>query len=205
MSEVIEEVNEVETTAFAKGLKLEKEFCEFLKTNLGWTSARIRSQMSAKNNMRGTQVDVIAERSDDRGRRITKVAWFYIIIAVSLIFVGIVMDDSDLKTIILYLSVSTSFLSLLTIFLSTLFNKEHAWVESKNRKTKTDIRQIQLTISQVNEYKNSGNKEYKFTEVYFVSPSGFIENALKLAEDNNIKCYCKQDGKFIEAKFWDHY
>lgn len=201
MSEIIDDVNEVETTTFAKGLNLEKEFCEFLKTDLGWTDARIRAQMSAANNMRGTQVDVLAERLNEKGQFAKKLAYIYIPIFLFTFILGITINSDALMIMGLLFELAGG----IALILSITLNKEHAWIECKNRKTKTDIRQMQLTISQVDEYKKSGNKKYKFTEIYFVSSSGFVENALKLAEENNVKCYYKKDGNFFQAKFWEHY
>ncbi len=50
MKESIENL-ESDEIIFEKGIGLEKEFCEYLKTNLGWEKARIRSQVKSKFNI----------------------------------------------------------------------------------------------------------------------------------------------------------
>ena len=90
MKETIKE-QELETV-FEKGIGLEKEFCEYLKTDLGWEKARVRSQMASKFNMRGTNVDVIAERLDDRGRKLDIISKLYGIICFLFIIYGIYLS-----------------------------------------------------------------------------------------------------------------
>lgn len=204
MKESIENLESSETI-FEKGIGLEKEFCEYLKTNLGWEKARIRSQMASKFNMRGTNVDVIAERIDARGRRLKLVSDFYFIICFITILIALylIISDSENGVFILLFGFFIFLAGLFSLNLSEKLNKENAWIECKNLKTKVNISQVQKTINEYKHYKESGNKEYKFVECYFVSTNGFIENALKLAIDNRIICYTKENGIFNKIEYWD--
>jgi len=204
MKESIENL-ELSETIFEKGIELEKEFCEYLKTDLGWEKARVRSQMASKFNMRGTNVDIITQRLDDRGRRLKLVSNFYFILSAIAFLLGIYLtiDDDSIGMIIMLVGVFIFLGAIFSLNLSEKLNKENAWVECKNLKTKVNISQVQKTIDEYNHYKESGNNEYKFVECYFVSTNGFIENALKLAIDNHIICYTKENGIFKKIEYWD--
>jgi hypothetical protein len=196
---------ELNENVFEKGIELEKEFCEYLKTDLGWEKARTRSQMASKFNMRGTNVDVIAERLDDRGRRLKLVSNFYFIICFVTILIGIylITNYNENGVFIMLFGFFVFLAGLFSLKLSEKLNKENAWVECKNLKTKANISQVQKTINEYKHYKESGNKEYKFKECYFVSSNGFVENALKLAVENGVKCYTKENEKFKKIDYWD--
>ena len=203
MKETIKE-KELETV-FERGIGLENEFCEYLKTDLSWEKARTRSQMASKFNMRGTNVDVVAERLDDRGRRLKLVSNFYFIICVITILIGLylIISDNENGVFIMLFGFFVFLAGLFSLNLSEKLNKENAWVECKNLKTKVNISQVQKTVDEYKHYNQSGNKEYKFVECYFVSTNGFIENALKLAIDNDIICYTKENEKFKKIDYWD--
>ncbi|WP_269225344.1 hypothetical protein [Flavobacterium eburneipallidum] len=193
-------------TIFEKGIGLEKEFCEYLKSDLGWEKARIRSQMASKFNMRGTNVDVIAERLDNRGERLKKLGNFYMIICILTCLIGLflVINNNSDGMYIIFFGTFVLIIGIISFKLSENLNKENAWVECKNLKTKVNISQVQKTIDEINHYKASENKEYKFVEVYFISSNGFVENALKLAIDNKIICYIKENEKFKKIDYWNH-
>lgn len=203
MKESIENSESIETI-FEKGIGLEKEFCEYLKTDLGWEKARIRSQMASKFNMRGTNVDVIAERIDARGNKLKKLGIVYAIFFILLMIVSFFEEDSELQLFLLCFGLIFEIGGVFAFIYSINLNKENAWVECKNLKTKVNISQVQKTIDEYKHYKESGNKEYKFVECYFVSTNGFVENALKLAVENGIKCYIKENGIFKKIDYWNH-
>jgi hypothetical protein len=202
MKESIENL-ELSETIFEKGIGLEKEFCEYLKTDLGWEKARVRSQMASKFNMRGTNVDVIAERLDDRGRKLKLISKFYFAICILSLLIGLYLINDDSGLTIFLFGVFVFIVGFVSFNLGEKLNKENAWVECKNLKTKVNISQVQKTIDEYKHYKDSGNDEYKFVKCYFVSTNGFIENALKLAIDNDIICYKKENGIFKKIEYWD--
>ena len=124
MKESIENLESSETI-FEKGIGLEKEFCEYLKTNLGWEKARIRSQMASKFNMRGTNVDIITQRLDDRGRRLKLVSNFYFILSAIAFLLGIYLtiDDDSIGMIIMLVGVFIFLGALFSLNLSEKLNK----------------------------------------------------------------------------------
>lgn len=58
-------------------------------------------------------------------------------------------------------------------------------------------------IREFQDYKSSKSEAHRFTHYYFASANGYIENALKMATDNNIICYSKIGGSFKEEKYWN--
>lgn len=203
----MEENIETNETIFEKGIGLEKEFAEYLKSDLGWEKARIRSQMASKFNMRGTNVDVIAERINKiESDRFNLISLGYFLVFIVFFIYGLSITETDFVISLVILVFSIAFFSFGLIFRKTAINKirEHAWVECKNLKTKVNISQVQKTIDELKHYKETENREYKFVEVYFVSSNGFVENALKLAIDNKINCFIKEGNKFKKIDYWNH-
>lgn len=203
MKETIENTE----TSFEKGIGLEKEFCEYLKTDLGWEKARIRSQMASNINMRGINVDIVAERINEKDKRnYIILGSIYLCIGTFVFLLG--LDIVNENEVLGFSCLAGFFLMVLFAVLfyrMALDNiKEHAWVECKNRKTKSDIKQIKEVISCLKEYRATENRKYKFVEIYFVSASGFIDNAIELAERSEIRCFVKKDGTFKEVDKWNH-
>lgn len=61
---------------------------------------------------------------------------------------------------------------------------------------------VKKSIDEFKDYKASGEKEFKYVVHYFVSKNGFIENALKLANDNKLICYEFKNEKFEKVEYW---
>jgi hypothetical protein len=205
MSEDIE--NEVVETVYSKGLNLEKEFSEFMKSDLGWHSFKIRKQMTSKWNKAGTNVDIFAERLNEHGLHLKRTgkAYFmvsWVIMIIGVFIVGLRYDTQGIIVTImglLFLIGSYFFTEI-----GTSKEKEHAWVECKNLKQKATIKQMQIMLAERDAYIESQDKEYKIVETYFVSTNGFVETALKYGIDKNVKCYIRQDNTFKEKGYWDN-
>jgi hypothetical protein len=202
MSEDIE--SEVIETAYSKGLNLEKEFCEFLKTDLKWDKARIRPQLASRHNMRGTNVDILAERLDHRGKTIKTISFVYGLVFAILFFLGWIDQDVERGSILVGFSLFFEVIGIIAYFVGLSLSKQNGWVECKNLKGKVNINQVQKTIDEVRHYRQSSDRDYKITHVYFVSTNGYVENALKLAVENDIKCYVKESQTFKEVDYWNH-
>jgi hypothetical protein len=202
----MEEIIEKTETTFEKGIGLEKEFATFLKTDLGWEKTRTRSQMASVFNARGTNVDIIAERIDKRGKILANLGKLYIVVCALFIIIGIYIatDDSEVGLALIVFGIFLEICGFVALHYSNKLNVENAWVECKNTKVKTTISQVQKTIDEVAHYNATSNKEYKFEQIYFVSANGFIENALKKAIDNKIICYTKDNGIFKKVDYWNH-
>ncbi len=197
--------NEEETT-YDKGKKLENEFCVFMKKELNWTKARVGAHMTGNLNAKGTSIDVLGERLDERGKKFKNVALFVLIFSLLMLVYGFIwlINDWDNNGIgFMIFSLMLMLGGFVFIGQSEKYNKENAWVECKNLKGKVNINQIDKSIRELNDYRNSGNKDYKFEYHYFVSASGYIENALKYAVEKGLICYEKSGDTFKKVGYWD--
>ncbi len=204
-NDVLLNTDEQEITSYEKGHSFEDEFAQFMKRELKWEKVRVGAHMAGKANVKGSAIDVIGERLDQRGKNFSLIGigWMLIsLMSVAIALIYLIMDWGD------------GFLGLLIgglMFLggafftyqSNIFNKENAWVECKNLKGKVNINQISKSIREITDYRDSGNKEYKFEYHYFASASGYVENALKYAVDHNIICYQKEGNTFKRVGYWD--
>lgn len=195
------------SNSFKKGCDFEAEFAKFMAKKLDWTSYRIRAHMPGKSNNKGNQIDIVLERPDERGQRLNKMAKGLIYACLILIIGGLLLGygsnwTDEQANILIEYGVYFEFAAIIAFFLGKQFNKENAWVECKNLKGKATYDHVSKSIQQFEDYKKSGDTEYKFKEHYFVSANGFVENALKLALDHDIICYEKKNGKFLEVTYW---
>lgn len=197
MTKNLQDQNTIETS-YSKGESFEKLFAEFMKERLGWTKYAIRSQQKGKQNSKGSQVDVIAERQDKRGMKLQTLGLFYELATVVLLVIGII-DKADW---LIYFGAFLSIIGLIAIIISRGLHKENAWVECKNRKAKSTYEDVGKSINEYKDYQASGDKEYKYVVHYFVSANGFVDGALKLASDNGLICYEYKNGKFELITYW---
>lgn len=196
-------MEEIIETPHSKGFEFEKKFERFMKTDLSWDKTVIRPQMPSAINMKGTNVDIVASRKDRRGEDLVRYGKFCLGIAGLGIILTFLNADSQYAYAILIFSFICIGVGALSFYLSNSRHMQNAWVECKNTKKKTDFDQVNKVVTAVNAYKNSGYNKYNFVEVYFVSASGFVEPALNFAEENGIKCYIVEDGKFVRKTYWE--
>lgn len=199
----MEENIEVENSYY-KGANFEIAFGEFMKSDLGWNGYVIRSQQKARLNNRGSNVDIVAHRPDSRIERFNSAALFILVIGILCIappLFDLQIDGIDNEQIGI---IGKVFIvgGFAYILLGKLFSKEYAWVECKNTKAKTTYEQISKCVHEYEDYQSLDSKEYNFVRKYFVSSSGFVENALKLALDKGFECYTLKDGKFEKVEYW---
>jgi hypothetical protein len=190
--------NENEETSYAKGNKLEREFAEFMKSDLGWDSVRVGVHLTGAIHRKGASVDIVAERLDERGKKLKTIGVIYAILFLFLLAIGLIEDIE----VLLYCSIVFEFAGIVAFIVSVGKNKEHALVECKNLKSKVSAGHIDKTLREIEDYKASKNSEFKFTHHYFVSASGYVETTLKYALEKGIICYVKNGDKFELEKYW---
>lgn len=195
-----------EGVSYEKGLKFEKQFAQFMKKELGWEKVRVSAHMPGKYNAKGTSIDIFGERLSYVGIKYKKLSDKTLIGAGAMFIMCLFCYFNDLVgaskffCILFALSAVTS---IIFDVINNLNNKQNSWVECKNLKSKADITHIAKMIREFEDYKASKNTDHKFTHLYFASANGYVENALKMAEDNGIICYAKKDNSFEEVKYWD--
>ena len=192
---------------YERGANLEQMFAEHVVTELGYDNYVTRKQVKSANNSRGTNVDVIGHRLDERGRRLEKFGKVCLAICIGFGILGLLWliygvnkwDGVGLLVFAVIFEVSAA----VVIGLSKKLAFENIWCECKNLKGKATISQVRKAIDELNDYRNSGDTTYKFVEAAFVSVNGFVENALELAKKNNVKCYVVENDKFKRITNWN--
>ena len=198
--------NETEESTYEKGNKLEKDFALFLKRELNWSKVRVGAHLPGKMNRKGASIDVIGERLDSRGEKFEMGSIISVVISLVCLVYGIIWAIYDIDNggiLLIIYSLITAGASMIFLVQSGKYNKENAWAECKNLKSKANINQIDKSLREKKDYEASGDKEYKFEYHYFVSASGYIENALKYAIENNIICYEKSGDTFKKSGYWE--
>ncbi|MFY9308180.1 MAG: hypothetical protein WAQ28_03925 [Bacteroidia bacterium] len=197
--------NEDEQTTYDKGRELEIQFSVFMKHELKWEKVRVGAHMAGKANVKGAAIDVIGERLDERGRKFKTFAILWLYFAFCCIVASTFMIITELGTgeVFLFFAILLAIGGAVFMYQSGVHNKENAWVECKNLKGKVNINQIDKSVRELNDYKESRNNEYRFEYHYFVSASGYMENALKYAVDKGILCYQKEGNTFKRVGYWD--
>ncbi len=193
-------------TVFEKGIGLENEFCEYLKTDLGWDKARVRSQMASKYNMRGTNVDVIGQRLNNKKKKwLMLVSFIYGTFFIFLLSYAYILIDIDKfkAFVFIILGFTIAYFSYSFLQMAKTNITEYAWVECKNLKGKATIKQLQIMIAERDAYIQV-EKNIKIVETYFVSTNGFVETAYSYALDKKIKCFVKQNTGFRETEYWNN-
>lgn len=197
---------ENEGVSYEKGREFEKKFANFLKEELGWDKVRVGAHMSGKSNAKGTSIDVLGERLDSVGMKYRAISNRWIWASAVLGFgalIWFVQDWANDGFWFLILCLLSGMGATTFRLLSDINNKQNAWVECKNLKTKVNINHMSKMLREYNDFKASRNDDHRFTHLYFASANGYVENALKMALDNNVICYTKKGRSFVEEKFWD--
>ena len=193
-----------------KGIELEDMFCEFMKTELGYHKARPRAQVLSDANNRGINVDVIALVRNERYEMMKKLALISYIFGglyfIYFCYYGYTIGSSNipLSTMIIMFSIFIGIM-VLSVYCVISYRKhieEHGWAECKNQKESISTELMQISAMRIDSYKKTKDKEYNFTNHYFVSNSPFSEGALKFAQDKNIICYKLDCRNFVQVTYW---
>lgn len=195
-------------TTHQKGLELEIQFAEFIKEEMGYEKTKIRFQVKQANNSRGANVDVIGQKLNENGKKLNRIGTTYIIVCFFPIIFSIIIGltdsvDNILVPVFFFGGITLNVLGIIVLIISSYLNIENAWVECKNLKTKVNIGHVGKMINEIKSYKQTKDTQYKFKEFFFVSASGFVDNAIELAISNNINCYVVEDEKFKKITNWN--
>jgi len=192
-------------TSFKKGIELEEKFAQYMKEELEYKKTRTRAHLPGKDNVKGYEADILAEKEDKMRDLLINIGEFLGIIGIIAFIIGLLeLLDQQTNDFLfnwgMVFFIIAIFIGIMTHF---IWHKEYAWVECKNLKSKANINQISTLHRNLEDYNNVENNEYKITQLIFVSTNGFIENAIKYAENKNIECYeTDKKERFIESTYW---
>lgn len=185
-------------TSYEKGNRLEHEFAEYMKTHLGWKETRVGVHLVGNLNRKGASVDIVAKRMDKRGKEYAGNGLLFSALCIALGLISYAIDNEYL----LGSSIALLIVALMFIVTSVFLNQEHCLVECKNLSTKAVASHIDKTLREINDYKSTGDTEFKFRHHYFVSTNGYVETTLKYAMEKGIVCYVKNGDTFEVEKYW---
>jgi hypothetical protein len=197
MAEMQDPVEPVQETSYQKGLALEHMFSDYLVNELGYNSTRIRAHVKSSINNRGINVDIIAKRGYALAVGFDIAGTIFGLL--TLIFISYAVENNNMPVGIM--AIPFFILSGGCFFLFSNKMIKHSWVECKNHLTPVTHAMVLKTISEYESHKFTKSNEYNFTRLYFVSSSGFIDNALKLASDKKIHCYIIKNGNFEKLSY----
>jgi len=149
MTEILDTDNQ-----FYRGSKFEIMFGEFMKSDLGWTGYVIRSQQKGKFNSRGANVDVIGVKTDERYSRYNKLGWTIWAIGLIIECIGVILalwtkTELLITIIVLILGLGIMVVGVIFLVYRERFCDKHGWVECKNLKGKVPPKEIQKTVSEI--------------------------------------------------------
>lgn len=196
-----------EGVSYEKGREFEEQFAKFLKDELKWEKIRIGAHMPGRDNAKGTSIDVLGERLDGLGIKYKKIANNWMIASACLLLGSLIwyLQDWGHDGFWFFILCLMSFMGgMIFRLLSDANNKQNCWVECKNLRSKANINHLSKMLREYNDFKLSKNGDHRFTHLYFASANGYVENALKMAMDNNIVCYQKDGRTFKEVSYWDY-
>lgn len=184
-----------------QGKSFEQKFCAYMKSNLGYRHAKIRADMFSNINSKGIQIDVVAEKASTK----RLLFWLAFVIFSFVALILVYLADTMNSDVAIYLcSGMSAFLAVLMFYLTVITEIENAWVECKSsKKEKTPLEDIQTMLSRFEAYKQTERKEFNFTVAYFVSASGFTDDAYHFAKSKGVICYIEKNGKFEAATYWN--
>ena len=191
-------------TSFKKGKELEEKFAQYMKDELGYNKTRTRAHLPGKDNVKGYEADIIAQKDDEIKEYLDYGTKFLLVIGsiVMIIGLGELLEESInqlCKENFIYILIA----GIALYVIDYLRKWEWAWVECKNLRGGADIDQVSKLLRQFKDYNNVESGEYNITKLIFVSTNGFKENAIKHAETNDVECYeINEKGEFIESTYW---
>lgn len=192
--------------AEAKGMSLEREFAEWMKSDLGYTKTRLRVPVKGKIADRAYEVDIHAERYNHMWEVARRLGIAGLILSLLIIFLPLQMREVHqllenlVRSFVPQLSGSALLiLSVVSIVLG-IRGKEramtHAWVECKDTRTNVKRAQVQKLAASVKDVEDNRDAKWKPDIVILVSGSDFDADALNFAREHDFVCYRRSEKGF---------
>jgi len=189
-----------------KGASFENKFAQFLRDEHGY-KCRVKAFMEQKHNTRNVEVDIVGHKTEKSFQTIDFFMRYFAICCVVFLAIPFILhygfdyawtSDFDL---IMYIALACEFIALILFVLIhfKIVGQEYVWVECKDQQKPATHKQAQKAVNEYNNY----NGKYKFKKIIFVSNNGFVDNALKYLEDNNVECYFSDNNKFKSTTYFE--
>jgi len=188
----------------AKGKKLEREFAEWMKSDLGYSKTYLRVPVKGKVSERSYEVDIHAVKHS----KLMNAFWSVGIALLLLAVYAHYAEDTQIENLAARIvrtivpDQAGNALWILGIFglilglLGRSKTKVHAWVECKNQKSNVKRHQIQKLISSVKDVRDLEEPKWQPKRVLFVSGTDFDADALNFAREYGVTCYRRKPEGF---------
>ena len=181
----------------AKGKSLEREFGEWMKSDLGYSKTEFRVPVKGKVSERSYEVDIHGIKHS----KLMNAIWIVGIALLLLSLYACITEDAYIKNVAARIirvvnpdqaGDALGILGVIGFFLG-LYGKSktkvHAWVECKNQKPNVKRHQIQKVISSVEDVRALEEAKWQPKQVIFVSGTDFDSDALHFAREYGVTCY----------------
>lgn len=195
-------------SSYAKGKEFENRFGEFMKSDLDFDKIKPRTFLSSTINPKGSEVDIVGVRKDDRGKFFNVIAGVTMLVAVLLLLYGFyeawLWYDDIWMIDPIYTSTMLGLEAIAIIYLILGANKfdKYTWVECKAWSKKVPIKEVRDCYHRYQEYNQSKDRKHTCHEMIFVSKSGFVANAIDYANEKGVKLYVESEDGFESVKEW---
>lgn len=182
-----------------RGISLEREFAEWMKSELGYTTTKMRQPIKGRVAERGYEIDIKAKKYS----RVWDMAWRLGIILLILSIVTYLLPNEMQSVRQAMEKVVTNFdpalagsavfvigiIAFVVAYLGKRKATTRAWVECKDTKSKVKRAQVQKLISSVQDVRENESGTWKPGIMMMVSRMGFDADALNFADEKKILCY----------------
>ena len=190
-----------------RGVRLERQFAEWMKSDLGYNSTRQRVPVTGKVSDRSYEVDIRAEKFSRAWELARRLGIFLIGLAIITYILPTEMEPvrNLMVTIVASFHPAWAGSAVLVVgsaavviaYLGKRRATRFAWVECKDTISNVKRAQIQKLISSVKDVRDSEDAKWKPDVVIMVAGSDFDADALNFAREDNIVCY-RRSGDFFE-------
>jgi hypothetical protein len=188
----------------AKGKSLEREFADWMKSNLGYSKTELRVPITGKVSERSYEVDIHAIRYS---RIMNTIRVIGVIVLVVAIYAHVAEDKQITNVaarIVQVVSPQQTGNALYILggagviggFWGKSKTKVHAWVECKNQKCNVKRHQIQKLMSSIEDVRALDEPKWCPKHVFLVPATDFDPDALNFARGYDVTCYRKTSDGF---------
>jgi len=196
---------ETETkSAFQIGKEFEMKCADIVRRDWGYKVVN-RSQQASRSNMRGTNVDLIGKKMNQRANFIFVYGIILTFFSAPFLILWLISYLDNWESVnpdfFLFIFFGLAAIGISIMFIGGSNMYDYLWIECKGEKKKTDYNQVNKFVSEKIASKMNKRK-FKANRFVLISKTGFIDNAYDLAIRNGIECYIYDNDKLIKFELY---
>lgn len=191
----------------APGSEFEQEFGDWMKAKLGHVPVKYREKVKGDHATMPWEVDIHAERFDERWDTVRKIGIAVSVLAILVILLPTQMRDVQIlmERVVSSLVPKLAGSAVLVLglagvaagFAGKKWSTVHVWVECKGRKTTVKRQDVLKLADAVADVRENAAAAWEPGIVILASASGFEQDdALSLARKHEIQCYRRGERGF---------